>query len=385
MLRVLLALPGAARWPLQTALTKQGATCEAIDELSKGLRATASRFDVAVLDGAVKSLTLKWAVGELRKRNPAVRLFALGGESADVTVMDSAIAPDELARKITGAVEQPREFGEVGERESLPPLYSVSAIRNGAAVWILGTEDSEEFEPFLALVSSLGGVPSSPLLPALLEISRGEECCWAGFPPLPAGVALSELKRLLRAERTRLSVGTVVHLARRIAEGLAVLHGAQVRHGKVRPYSVWLSDEGDVMLRFGAVGELLEGDRFRSRKSMFGTAPRLDDLAPEMWRERQKGDLRTDLYQFGHMLYELLAGFSPFASMPHDRPLSPVREHADVPPSLARVVEAMLAEDPAARPGLAEVRDVLERCSAAPDAAAEFRGARARLRALLDV
>ncbi|MDP1826242.1 MAG: protein kinase [Archangium sp.] len=385
MLRVLLALQPGVRWPLQTALTKQGATCEAIDDLSKGLRATASRFDVAVLDGTVKSLTLKWAVGELRKRNPAVRLFALGGESADVTVMDPAIAPDELARKLTGAVEKPREFGEVGERESLRPLYSVNAIRNGAPVWILGTEDNEEFEPFLALVSSLGGVPSSPLLPALLEISRGEECCWAGFTPLPAGVALSELKRLLRTERTRLSMGTVVHLARRIGEGLALLHGAHVRHGMVRPFSVWLPDAGDVMLRFGAVGELLEGDRFRNYKSMFGAAPRMDDLSPEQFRERQPGDLRTDLYQFGHMLYELLAGFSPFSSTPHDRPLSPVREHADVPPSLARVVEVMLAEDPAERPGLAEVRDVLGRCSVAPDAAGELSAARGRLRTMLGV
>lgn len=387
MLRVLLAVPADSRWDFKNAFTNAGANPEALEDLSKGLRATTARFDLAVLDGAIKSLTLKWAVTELQKRNAAVKIFVLGGEPvASTSRLDPAMTPQAIAVQLLGAPpKKQRDFEETGSRVQLDPLFSVNALRKGTPQWIIGNADDEVADTFVALSSSLAGVKPSSALPTLLEFGRDEECAWVGFAPLPPGAPLTEHHRLLRQERSLLSVETAAHVGLRCCEALSVLHAAHVRHGHVRPFAVWCPDEGPVMLRFGAVGELIESDRLRVRRSTFGTARRMDDLSPEQFIAHQPGDLRTDLYQLGHLLYELLSGASPFAMWPHDRPIIPPIQHVpEVPAALSDVVAALLSNDPAGRPALSEVHRVLRGLRASPDLAlSELRAVRARLRALL--
>src|SRR5262249_7827908 len=83
-----------------------------------------------------------------------------------------------------------------------------------------------------------------------------------------------------------------------------------------------------------------------------------DYIAPEQARDAHAADIRADIYSLGCTLYDLLAGHAPFPEgtavqkvIAHlertPRPLTEVRP--DVPPELARVVEAMMAKEPAQR------------------------------------
>ncbi len=101
-----------------------------------------------------------------------------------------------------------------------------------------------------------------------------------------------------------------------------------------------------------------------------------DYIAPEQACNAHQADIRADIYSLGCTLYDLLAGHAPFPEgTPVDkvlahvermpRPLTEIR--GDVPPALARVVERMLAKDPAARYQTpAEVAEALRPFTAAP-------------------
>jgi uncharacterized protein (TIGR03067 family) len=83
-----------------------------------------------------------------------------------------------------------------------------------------------------------------------------------------------------------------------------------------------------------------------------------DYIAPEQARDAHTADIRADIYSLGCTLYHLLAGQPPYPEgtavdkiMAHmERPPKPLTElRRDMPPALARVVERMLAKDPAKR------------------------------------
>src|SRR5207237_1975356 len=81
-------------------------------------------------------------------------------------------------------------------------------------------------------------------------------------------------------------------------------------------------------------------------------------IAPEQARDSHTSDIRADLYSLGCTFYDLLAGNAPF---PEGTAVQKVKAHmeqtpralsdirADVPPELTRVVERMMAKDPAQR------------------------------------
>jgi uncharacterized protein (TIGR03067 family) len=84
----------------------------------------------------------------------------------------------------------------------------------------------------------------------------------------------------------------------------------------------------------------------------------VDFIAPEQANDPRRADVRADVYSLGCTLYYLLAGQVPF---PEGTALDKLTAHgeraptpltklrADVPPALARVVERMMAKDPARR------------------------------------
>jgi uncharacterized protein (TIGR03067 family) len=83
-----------------------------------------------------------------------------------------------------------------------------------------------------------------------------------------------------------------------------------------------------------------------------------DYIAPEQAADAHAADVRADIYSLGCTLYDLLTGQPPF---PEGNAVEKVLAHAertpvplterrrDVPPALARVVERMMAKDPARR------------------------------------
>ena len=83
-----------------------------------------------------------------------------------------------------------------------------------------------------------------------------------------------------------------------------------------------------------------------------------DYIAPEQAQDSHQADIRADIYSLGCTLYDMLAGHAPF---PDGNAAQKVKAHLhktppplktlrrDVPLELVRVIERMMAKDPAQR------------------------------------
>jgi WD40 repeat protein/tRNA A-37 threonylcarbamoyl transferase component Bud32 len=201
------------------------------------------------------------------------------------------------------------------------------------------------------------------------------------------------------AREGRLPVARACAYARQAAVGLQHAHVRGMVHRDVKPHNLIVTaDPADPdsaaevvkILDFGLARFIQETHppagasscgRARSAAhgeecpdTMIGTDPgsqmgTSNYIAPEQAEDPRSADTRADIYSLGCTLYHLLAGRAPFADVPEDErvdahhdkappPLSAARP--DVPPELERIVERMLAKDPAERyPIPAEVADAL--------------------------
>ncbi|MFN8545036.1 MAG: serine/threonine-protein kinase [Candidatus Binatia bacterium] len=166
------------------------------------------------------------------------------------------------------------------------------------------------------------------------------------------------------AREGRLAVPEAVRLAIVIAEVLEYCHDHGVIHRDLKPENVMLLPTGGVkLLDFGiALDTTQRRIEWTGLSQTVGTP---DYMAPEQIRGRP-GDVRTDIYALGTLLYEMLTGRVPFVgegaahAKLHEAPPSPRALRPEIPPAVAQVVLQALAAEPGHRPGSAlELRDAL--------------------------
>ncbi len=163
----------------------------------------------------------------------------------------------------------------------------------------------------------------------------------------------------------KLSLAQMLHLAREVATGLQAAHEHNVIHRDIKPNNIWLeAPEGRVrLIDFGLARLPAQSPTGTIEGSIVGTPAY---MSPEQARGGEV-DARSDLFSLGGVLYRLFAGVVPFkgdsalntvvalTTVPHV-PLIVAAPH--VPEALSRLVDAMLAKDPAERP--ASARDVVK-------------------------
>ena len=155
-----------------------------------------------------------------------------------------------------------------------------------------------------------------------------------------------------------LPLGTAVHLAREIAEGLAAAHAAGLVHRDLKADNVVVTPDGHAkILDFGVV-KLPEAGTLTPQGWALGTA---HAMSPEQARGGEV-DSRSDLFSLGALLYELLTGTSPFRGGNALEEIQRVISHTptpvaflrpEVPGELSRLVDRLLAKEREARPGSA--------------------------------
>jgi formylglycine-generating enzyme required for sulfatase activity len=170
------------------------------------------------------------------------------------------------------------------------------------------------------------------------------------------------------AWRGPLPIEVAAEIADGVLAGLQAAHEQGVVHRDLKPGNVLIaSREGRYVARiidFG-IARVLEGTTYTLSGAVLGTCRY---MSPEQVRG-QPVDPRADLYAFGVVLFELLAGRPPFLD-PHpyalmmahasQPPPAPSSLRPDLPPALEALVLACLAKDPAARPpSAAAVREAL--------------------------
>lgn len=155
----------------------------------------------------------------------------------------------------------------------------------------------------------------------------------------------------------------VLSIAMDLARGLAAAHRRGVIHCDIKPGNAMVTEDGIAKLvDFGLARVVLEGPEEAGAVPV-GTP---DYMAPEVWRGRA-ASRRSDVYSFGAMLFEMVAGAPPFAGTPaevlgRDRVAPDLRELVpDADPRLGRVIARCLEHDPERRlAGGEELREALE-------------------------
>ena len=155
-------------------------------------------------------------------------------------------------------------------------------------------------------------------------------------------------------DQGRLTVAEALAYARDVAEGLDAAHRRGLVHRDLKSDNVMVKPGGRaVILDFGLAQAPDPADS-AGRPFLAGTA---HALAPEQILGR--ADARSDLFALGVLLYEMLAGSSPFRAADRIESLRRVRElepeglqslRPGLPPGLAELTGRLLAKDPAARP-----------------------------------
>ena len=165
-----------------------------------------------------------------------------------------------------------------------------------------------------------------------------------------------DLRRYLRARGT-LPPAEAVYLTGQLLQGLAAVHAGGVVHRDVKPENVLVSmTRGQMTLKltdFG-VSRLSYGASLTKMTSLIGTP---EYMAPEL-ADHDTATPAADLYSAGIVLYEMLAGRTPFAG---GHPLAVLRRQVEQPPppvpgvpaELWEQIESLLAKDPGSRPGSA--------------------------------
>jgi|HubBroStandDraft_2_1064218.scaffolds.fasta_scaffold03319_5 tetratricopeptide (TPR) repeat protein len=184
----------------------------------------------------------------------------------------------------------------------------------------------------------------------------------AGLPYYTMPMVDGQSLRSRLAKGGPLPITEVIGIMRDVAKALAYAHERGVVHRDIKPDNVLLAGGAAVVTDFGvakalsASKTLAPGGTLTQVGSSLGTPAY---MAPEQAAADPLTDQRADIYAFGIMSYEMLAGQPPFhgrtpqkllAAQMGERPepISDIR--ADTPPLLADLVMRCLEKDPDDRP-----------------------------------
>ena len=163
-------------------------------------------------------------------------------------------------------------------------------------------------------------------------------------------------------QKSRLKLSEILDIAVQIANALTAAHGARIIHRDIKPENIIVRPDGFVKILDFGLAKLIEQKSFvgledktakqnqTAKGLILGT---VNYMSPEQ-AKGEKVDERTDIFSFGVLLYEMIAGRTPFAgdSMPETfanlmnsepQPLS--RFSQNVPEELQRIIAKTLRKN----------------------------------------
>ncbi len=292
------------------------------------------------------------------------------------------------------AIQEPIGAGGMGEvyKAVDTRLERTVAIKVLPPQWAANTEMRQRFEREAQIIASL----NHPNICVLHDIGTQDNHHFLVMEYLEGDTLAARVGRGAMAWDEALTAAIA------IADALDKAHRRGVVHRDLKPSNVILTESGPKLLDFGLAKWIAPAASSTASQaptrtdlttmgSILGT---LQYMAPEQL-EGVEADVRTDIFAFGAVLYEMVAGKKAFEgksrvllmsaiATAEPEPLSSVQP--ETPPALEHVVKTCLAKDPAerwqtARDLLAELEWIAEAGAdtSLPAPAAAARGKAGRL------
>jgi len=182
-----------------------------------------------------------------------------------------------------------------------------------------------------------------PNLLAVYEVAEYQDTCYIVMEYID-GKSVRDL-----LQEKGLSLKQALDIGIQVCEGLAKVHQAGMVHGNIKSNNILVNVDGQAKVLVFGLATLKGGSKVRP-----------EDLIPGMMAymspEQVQGgeiDVRTDIFSFGVVLYEMITSRHPFEwahsmavpySILYESPLSLARFNREVPPKLQEIVDRALAK-----------------------------------------
>jgi eukaryotic-like serine/threonine-protein kinase len=259
---------------------------------------------------------------------------------------------DELQRALASRYRIERELGRGG----MATVYLALDVRHGRMVALKRL--LPEISAAVGVARFLREIEFAARLqhPHILPVFDSGEVAGAPWYVMPH-VDGRSLRDRLGAE-AQLPMDEALHIAGEVAGALAYAHAHGVVHRDIKPENILLDSGHALVADFGIARAADEagGARMTQTGMTLGTP---GYMSPEQASGDRHMDGRSDLYALGCVLYEMLAGQTPYvaptgAAMLHQHLAAPVPDvrmlRPDVPEPVARLVSRLLAKTPGDRP-----------------------------------
>jgi predicted Ser/Thr protein kinase/dienelactone hydrolase len=249
--------------------------------------------------------------------------------------------------------------GEIG-RGGMGVVYRAVDTRLGRAVAIKvlpseTTGDAERQRRFLREAQSASAL-NHPNIVTIYEVGEDGGTTYIAMELVDG----TPLDRLLT--QAPLPVATALDYAMQIAGALAAAHAKGIIHRDIKPANIVVTGDGRAKVLDFGIAKLIELAPSEATVTSIPTAAgTIMGTAEYMSPEQAEGrpiDARSDIFSFGAVLYEIVAGRRPFGgstrigvitSILRDQP-TPVRNlRTDAPAAIEPILQRALAKDPADR------------------------------------
>jgi len=244
---------------------------------------------------------------------------------------------------------------EVVARSGMASIFKATDTRDGKQVAIKVPHEELEADPVLfdrfQREAEVGKLLDHPGVMKVFDDGEKHRRLymvmeWVNGRPLRQ--ILRDIKPLPQDRAIKIAVNTL--------KALDHCHSRGVAHRDMKPENIMVDDEDNIkLIDFGIAAKA--GARrltFGKLSQVMGTP---DYISPEQVRGK-RGDLRSDLYSLGVILYEMLTGKVPFSgpnpfAVMNDRvlnnPMPPRAANAAVTPELQEIIYRALEREPVNR------------------------------------
>ncbi len=164
-------------------------------------------------------------------------------------------------------------------------------------------------ERFRREIQMAAGLQHPHIVPVLSAGSEGD-LLWYTMPYIEG-----ESLRTRLARGGELPVKEALFVLREVADALAYAHSKGVVHRDIKPDNVMISGKHALVTDFGVAKAVSESTGRQSLTSLGVALGTPSYMAPEQAAAEPNVDHRADIYAFGAMAYEMLAGRPPFTGM----------------------------------------------------------------------